>query len=78
MKAPRFAVISIALDTEAYRLNVRPEVRDGHAVYLLDRLLTGEEVADTALEQLGWKVTIRPAFKKEIRTSRETDDGSLT
>jgi hypothetical protein len=70
MKAPRFAVISIALDTEAYRLNVRPEVRDGHAVYLLDRLLTGEEVADSALEQLGWKVTIRPAFKKEI-----IDDG---
>jgi hypothetical protein len=34
--------------------------------YLLQRLLTGEPVADVEFERLGMKVTIRPAVGKEI------------
>jgi hypothetical protein len=65
MKAPRYAAITIALDTEAYRA-IRPDVRSNHAAYLLNRLFSGEEVADVELERLGLKVTIRPAVKPEI------------
>jgi hypothetical protein len=65
MKLPRYAVLSIALDTQAYR-GIRPEVRDGHANYLLQRLLCGDEVSDVELERLGWKVTVREATSPEI------------
>lgn len=65
MQAPRFARLTVSLDTEKYRAR-RPEERQQHISYLVDRLLSGEEVADTALEHYGLKVTIRPAFKKEI------------
>jgi hypothetical protein len=65
MKLPRYAVLSIALDTQAYR-GIRPEVRDGHANYLLKRLLCGEEVADSAFKRLGWTVTVREATSPEI------------
>lgn len=66
MKAPRYAAITIALDTERYRQNVRPEVKEHRAAYLLNRLLSGEEVAQDALEHLGWKVAIREAVGPEI------------
>jgi hypothetical protein len=65
MKAPRFASLTVSLDTERYRAR-RPEERSQHIAYLVDRLLAGEEVADTALEHYGLKVAVRPAFKKEI------------
>lgn len=68
MKLPRFAAMTIALDTERYRA-VRPDVRANHAAYLLDRLLTGETVADIELERLGWKVTVRAATSPEILPS---------
>jgi hypothetical protein len=65
MKLPRYAVLSIALDTQAYR-KIRPEVRNGHANYLLQRLLCGEEVADVELGRLGWTVIVREATRPEI------------
>jgi hypothetical protein len=65
MKAPHFASITISLDTEKYRLR-RPEERDRQIFYLIDRLLSGEEVAQSALEHYGLKVSVREAFKKEI------------
>jgi hypothetical protein len=65
MKAPRFAAITIALDTEAYRAR-RPDERERVIGYLLNRLLSGEEVADVELEHYGLKVTARPAVKPEI------------
>ena len=73
LKAPQYAVISIALDTERYRQNVRPEVREGQTAYLLDRLLTGESVAESELEHLGWKVTIREALAPEILPGSNQD-----
>jgi hypothetical protein len=60
MKLPRYAVLSIALDTQAY-----------HASYLLQRLLCGEEVADIELERLGWTVTVREATSPEIVRPRD-------
>ena len=66
MKAPRYAAITIALDTERYRQNVRPDVKDRHAAYLLNRLLSGEPVADSEFERLGMKVAIREAVGPEI------------
>lgn len=63
MKAPRFAVISIALDTERYSLQ---PIDEHKACYLLNRLLKGDEVAESAFGRMGMKVTIREAFKKEI------------
>jgi hypothetical protein len=65
MKAPRFAVVSIALDTQAYR-SIRPEVREHKIAYLLNRLLSGEEIDQQALEHQGLKVTIRDAVAPEI------------
>lgn len=65
MKAPRFAAVTIALDTEAYRAR-RPEERERHIFYLVDRLLAGENVADSELEHYGLRVTVRQAFKPEI------------
>jgi hypothetical protein len=67
MKAPRFAAITISLDTEAYR-SIRPEVREHKIAYLLNRLLSGEEVADSELEHYCLKVTIRDAVAPEILT----------
>lgn len=57
MKAPRFAAITISLNTEAFR-SIRPEVRDHKIAYLLSRLLCGEEVAESEFEHYGLKVTI--------------------
>jgi hypothetical protein len=64
MKCPRFAVVSIALDTERYK-SLPPPLEDGRT-YLLNRLLSGETVADGELEHYGIKVSIRPAVKNEI------------
>jgi hypothetical protein len=33
---------------------------------LVDRLLSGEEVASSELEHYGLRVSVRPAFKSEI------------
>lgn len=63
--APPFAAVTIALDTAKYRAR-RPEERAESIFYLVDRLLSGEEVADSALEHYGLKVTVRPAVKPEI------------
>jgi hypothetical protein len=65
MKAPPYAAVTISLDTAKYR-DRRPEERERHIFYLLDRLLAGEEVAQSALEHYGLKVAIRPAVKPEI------------
>lgn len=65
MKASQFAVVSIALDTERYKLR-RPEERANSIHYLIDRLLSGDEVARDALEHYGLNVTIRAAVKPEI------------
>lgn len=65
MKAPRFASITIALDTSKHRAR-RPDERANSIAYLVDRLLSGEEVAQDALEHYGLKVTIREALKPEI------------
>lgn len=66
MKAPRFAAVTIALDTERYRQNVRPEVKEHHAAYLLNRLLSGQEVARSEFEHLGMRVSVREATGAEI------------
>jgi hypothetical protein len=65
MKAPRFASLTISLDTAKYRVR-RPEERDQSIFYLIDRLFAGEEVAQSALEHYGLKVAIRPAVSPEI------------
>jgi hypothetical protein len=65
MKAPPHAAITIALDTARYRAR-RPEEREHPIFYLLDRLLTGEEVAQSELEHYGLRVTIREALSPEI------------
>lgn len=65
MKAPRFAALTLSLDTEKYRSR-RPDERDSNIHYLIDRLLAGEEVAVSALEHYGIRVTIREATKPEI------------
>jgi hypothetical protein len=65
MIAPRFAAVTIALDTHRYRER-RPQERDEHIHYLVDRLLAGEAVAHSALEHYGLKVTIREALAPEI------------
>lgn len=65
MKSPRFATLTISLDTEKYRLR-RPEERERHIFYLIDRLLGGESVAEGALEHYGIKVSVREAMTPEI------------
>lgn len=65
MRAPQFAAVTIALDTAKYRAR-RPDERSEKIGYLLDRLLSGEEVAKSALEHHGLKVTIREALSPEI------------
>src|SRR5689334_15188647 len=68
MKPPRHAAITIARDTAAYR-QLRPEVREHDVHYLIDRLLAGEAVAQSALEHYGLTVTVREAVATEIRKS---------
>jgi hypothetical protein len=58
-------VCTITLNTTQYRSR-RPEERDIHIHYLIDRLLSGEEVARSALEHYGIRVTIREAVSPEI------------
>lgn len=58
MKAPPYAAVTIALDTAKYRAR-RPDERSEKIGYLLDRLLSGEDVAQSGLEHYGLKVTIR-------------------
>lgn len=65
MKAPRYATLTISLDTARYRER-RPEQRERAIFYLVDRLLAGETVADSELEHYGLRVTIRGAVKPEI------------
>jgi hypothetical protein len=65
MKAPRFATITVSVDTERHAL-IRPEVREHHLNYLLDRLLSGKEVAESEFVHLGMKVSVREAVKPEI------------
>lgn len=65
MKAPRYASITLSLDTAKYRER-RPEERDQNIFYLVDRLLAGEEVSTSALEHYGIKVRIEAAVKPEI------------
>lgn len=65
LKAPQFAAITIALDTGKYRLR-RPEERADSIHYLIDRLLSGDEVAKDALEHYGLRVSIREAVKPEM------------
>jgi hypothetical protein len=65
VQAPRFATISISLDTLKFKQE-RPEVRSGHIAYMLDRLLCGEVVAQEELERHGLKITIREAVSPEI------------
>lgn len=65
MKLPRYAAVTIALDTEKHR-QMRPEVRSGQVAYLLDRLLCGESVALSEFEHHGMKVTAREATSGEI------------
>jgi hypothetical protein len=65
MKAPHHAAITVSLDTAKYRAR-SPRERDGQIHYLIDRLLSGEEVAVSALEHYGIRVSVRAAFKKEI------------
>lgn len=63
---PRYAAITISLDTERYRQNVRPDVKEHHVAYLINRLLSGESVALSEFEFLGMRVTIREALSGEI------------
>jgi hypothetical protein len=65
MKAPRFAVLTLSLDTSAYRLR-RPDERSHKIAYLLDRLLAGEEIAESELRHYGIRVAVREAVKGEI------------
>jgi hypothetical protein len=65
MKAPRFASVTISLDTLKFKQE-RPEVRSGHIAYMLDRLLCGEVIAEEELERHGLKITIREAVSPEI------------
>lgn len=64
-RAPRFASITLSLDTELYRAR-RPDERRDSIFYLVDRLLAGEEVADGALEHYDIKATTRDAVGPEI------------
>lgn len=66
MKAPRFASITLSLDCEKYRLR-RPEERERHIFYLVDRLLSGETVAESELEHYGIKATVRAAVRAAVR-----------
>lgn len=70
MQAPRFAAITVSLDTAEYSAR-RPEERQQHIFYLVDRLLSGGEVADTALEHYGLKVAIREVVSPEIIGERD-------
>jgi hypothetical protein len=65
MKATQFSVISIALDTSKYSSRP-PRERERIAGYFVDRLLAGDEVADSELRHYGLNVTIREAVKPEI------------
>lgn len=65
MIAPAHAAITIALDTAKYRAR-RPEERRESIAYLLDRLLSGLEVAEEEFIHYGLRVTVRAAFKSEI------------
>lgn len=65
MKAPRFASITLSLDTTKYRAR-RPEERDQSIFYLIDRLFAGEEVAQSALEHYGLKIVVKEALSPEI------------
>lgn len=65
MKAPRYASVTLSLDTSKYHAR-RPEERDQNIFYLVDRLLSGEEVSASALEHYGIKVRIEAAVKPEI------------
>lgn len=65
MKAPRYATITLSLDTERFRLR-RPEERERIIGYLLNRLLAGESVADGALETYEIRATVREALGAEI------------
>lgn len=65
MKAPRFATLTISLDTQRYSAR-RPDERRDSIFYLVDRLLAGEEVAAGELEHYGLKVSAREALKPEI------------
>lgn len=64
-RAPRFAAVTIALDTQRYR-NRRPDERRDSIGYLVDRLLAGEEVSQAELEHYGLRVTVREALGPEI------------
>jgi hypothetical protein len=65
MKAPHYASIPLSLDTSKYSSR-RPRERERIAGYFVDRLLAGDEVADSELRHYGLNVTIREAVKSEI------------
>ncbi len=65
MKGPRFAAITITLDTSRFAA-IRPAQRDGQIAYLLNRLLSGEVVAESEFVYFGMKVTARDAVSGEI------------
>jgi hypothetical protein len=64
MKAPRFARLTLSLDTEAWRM--MPEHQRSGAMYLVNRLLSGETVADSEFEYLRLKVRVETAVSPEI------------
>lgn len=64
MKAPRFARITLSLDTERWRKI--PEHSRSGALYIINRLLSGEDVADSELVYFGLKVRVEDAVSPEI------------
>lgn len=65
MKAPRYATLTISLDTQRFR-NIRPEAREAFLTYHLDRLLCGDPVAESELRHFGLNVKAREAVGAEI------------
>lgn len=64
MKLPRYAAFTLTLDTE--RFKQRPTFQLHGSEYLLSRLLSGDDVATRAIEDMGIRVSVRPASSGEI------------
>jgi hypothetical protein len=65
MKAPPYAVLSLAFEPAKYAL-LAPRDRERITGYYLDQLLAGQEIAASELEHYGIRPSVRMAFKKEV------------